>query len=1035
MDAEKVHLQADLRGILEGDVYFTPIFRQMYASDASIHEIQPLGVVRPRSTQDVSELLRYCSERSIPVFPRGGGSGLAGQALGRGIVVDFSRYMGRIHRPQGDRVRVQAGTVSADLNRTLRPSNLLFGPDPANRSVTTIGSMIAADVGGSHFPVYGSTGDRIESVEVVMADGQVVELSRHPWIGEAIPSESIPEQLARDIGLLLQRNSALIIRPPWGDIVRGCGYRIEKVLDGDLVDLTRLISGSEGTLGLVTEATLKLEAAPKARGLMLLFFARLELAARAAVDLQQESLSACDLMDRRLLEIARETEPVYASIVPRGAEAMLLVEFQGEHSDEVRHHLLQLLQRLQRRGKTVVAYRLTTDTAERDLLWRLARRVVPRLYRLKGSLRPLPFIEDIAVPPKLLPQFLTEIQNVLKAERVTATLFAHAWHGHIDVRPFLDLANSEDQMRLDRLAEALYSKVFEYGGTICGQQAIGLSRAYWAEKQLGPRLDLCRRIKHIFDPNGILNPGKFLSPTPPKVNEHLRSVPVNQNQASSDLALKSVDLAWRPLEPSMTTVTGGSNLLSEDAAASGDLSDTTNSISQDKATNRRELLEFPVLLNWKDGDSLAYSVRSCNGCGRCRTGGQLERMCPVFRVHQGEEASPRAKANLLRGLLTKTMEAEILESGELKEVSDLCFNCHQCRIECPANVNIPKLVQEVKAQHVASHGLPLPERLINRTDLISALGSRFPGLSNWSLANPAMRWLLEKTFGIAQGRKLPKLSRRSFLQWASRERLNRPIKSPGRKVLFFVDQYANWHNPLLGRAFVEVMRHHRIPVYVPTQQKPSFMAMISSGDVQRARKLIKGNIKLLAEGVRQGYEIVTLEPTAALCFQQEYRYLFQNEDTELIANHCSEATAFLWAMKERNELAHDLRPLNWSVIYHQPCHARILYPHQPALQLLRMIPGLDVHFVEAGCSGMAGTYGMQRKNFRTSIRIGRELIRSVRNSTAQMGVTECVACKLQMEQGTTKPTVHPIALLSYSYGRMPELEAWFTSQNSGTVVV
>lgn len=1034
MDAEKVHLQADLRGILQGDVNFSPLYRQMYASDASIHEIQPLGVVRPRTTQDVSELLRYCYERAIPVFPRGGGSGLAGQALGRGIIVDFSRYMRRIDRPQGNRVRVQSGTVSADLNRALRPLNLLFGPDPANRSVTTIGSMIATDVAGSHFPVYGSTGDCIESIEVVLADGRVSEFARHRWIAESNPTHSTTESLCGEVGLLLQRNSALIIRPPWGDIPRGCGYRIEKVLDGDQVDLARLLCGAEGTLGLVTEATLRLETAPKVRGLMLLFFSRLELAARAAVDLQQESLSACDLMDRRLLEIARETEPVYASIIPRGSEAMLLVEHQGDEAQQVQHQLLQMLQRLQRRGKTVVSYRMTTDTAERDLLWRLARRVVPRLYRLKGSLRPLPFIEDIAIPPQQLPQFLTEVQNILKLERVTATLFAHAWQGHIDVRPFLDLANREDQVRLDRLAEALYSKVFEFGGTICGQQAIGLSRSYWAEKQLGPRLELCRRVKHVFDSKGILNPGKFLSPTPPKVNEHLRSVPLLSKQAGSRLATRpEAPLPGSPLTPASGMMESGPT---DDSSEKNPAPNAGSSIDESGLrANTRQPMELPVLLDWSNGDSLAYSVRSCNGCGRCRTGGQLERMCPVFRVHRGEEASPRAKANLLRGLLTNEIDQQLLESGELKEVSDLCFNCHQCRIECPANVNIPKLVQEVKAQHVASHGLPLKERWINRTDLISALGSRFSNLSNWSLANAAMRWLLEKTFGIAQGRKLPRLSSRSFLHWAGRERLTRPVKSSGKKVLFFVDQYANWHNPLLGRALVEVMRHHNIPVYVPSQQRPSYMAMISSGDVQRAKKLIRGNIKLLAEGVRQGYEIVTLEPTAALCLQQEYRYLFHNEDTELIANHCSEATAFLWSMHQRDELATDLNPVDWSVIYHQPCHARILYPHQPALKLLKTIPGLKVQLADSGCSGMAGTYGMQRKNFITSIRIGRDLIRAVRTSSAKLGVTECIACKLQMEQGTTKPTVHPIALLAHSYGLLPELEEWFASQNSGTVVM
>jgi FAD/FMN-containing dehydrogenase/Fe-S oxidoreductase len=1048
MEADRMHVQADLRGLLKGDVHFAPIYQQLYSSDASIHEIQPLGVVRPRSVQDVSELLKYCSEREISVFARGGGSGLAGQSLGRGIIVDFSRYMRRVHAPRSETVRVQTGVVLLDLNRDLKRRGYLFGPDPSNRSVTTIGSMIAVDASGSHFPIYGSTGDRLESLQVVLANGQVVELSQHPWASDS-PAESHAAVLAREVGLLLQQNSALIIKPPWGKIARGCGYRFESVLDGERVDLARLLAGSEGTLGLVTEATLRLDRLAAVRGLMLLFFARLETAAKAAVDLQREPLAACDLMDRRLLEIARDTESVYASIIPRGAEAMLLVEMQGTDPVNVRSSLMQILHKLQRRGKPVVSYRLTTDAIERNLLWRLARRVMPRLYRLKGSMRPLPFVEDIAIPPNRLPEFLMEVQNILKTERVTATLFAHAWHGLVDVRPFFDLSNPQHQVRLDRLSESLYAKVFEFGGTICGQQAIGLSRASWAERQLGGRLELCRRIKNVFDPNGILNPGKFLSPTPPRVSEHLRSVPKLPEQVAMPIHGKDAMPIGNAFDAAASLL--GSNQQLSDQLLQGELAklpwDETLPVAgldpqksdvgqpQESHEVRSDAISLPVLLDWSDSDSMAYTARSCNGCGRCRADGDLERMCPVFRVHHGEEASPRAKANLLRGLMTGTLEPELFESSELKEVSDLCFNCHQCRAECPATVNIPKLVLEAKAQHVASHGLPINERLINRTDLISAMGSRFPGIANWSLANPIMRWLLEKSFGIAQGRKLPRLSRKSFLSWAGREKLNRPDRSTGRKVLFFVDQYANWHNPLLGRALVEVFRHHQINTYVPTSQTPSFMAMISAGDIQRARKLIRNNIKILSDGVRQGYDIVALEPTAIMCFQQEYRHLADSEDTALIAENSYEASAYLWAMHERNELELDLKPVNFSVIYHEPCHSRVLYPHRPALKLLELIPGLQVQLADAGCSGMAGTYGLQRKNFRTSIRIGWNLISRVRASSTQIGSTECIACKLQMEQATSKPTVHPVALLAFAYGRMPQLAAWFSSRSEGRVVV
>ena len=639
MEIEKSHVQADLRGLLEGDVLFNPIYQQLYASDASIHEIQPWGVVRPRSVGDVSELLKYCHEREIRYF-LARGSGLAGQSLGRGIVVDFSRYLRVLQRPRNQLVRVQSGVVQAELNRDLSRDKLLFGPDPATRSVSTIGSMIAVDAAGSHFPRYGSAGDSLHSLQVVLSDGEVVELSRHDWTLENA-SQSRVGSLAQQVGLLLQQQAALIMRPPWSEVARGCGYRIEKVLDGERVDLSRLIAGSEGTLGIITEATLRLQPVPAIRGLMLLFFHRLDSAAKVAVALQQEQLSACDLMDRRLLEIARETEPVYASIIPRGAEAMLLVEMQGEDPAWVRSCLMRMLQTLQQDGVAVASFRVTTDILERNLLWRLARRVIPRLYRLKGSLRPLPFIEDISIPPRLLPEFLTEVQNILKAQRVTATLFAHALHGHVDVRPFLDLGNGQQQLMLDRLGELLYAKVFEFGGVICGQHALGLSRAAWAEKQLGPRLDLCRRIKQVFDPQGILNPGKFLSPTPPRVNEHLRPVPVYQSTLASwrsaadmpgDVLRADRHGAAPALEVLPMEVVHGAE------AARLPWEETAVEEPSPRVTER---VALPVLLNWSDQQSIAYSPAVATGAAAAGRRQPRNGCVPCFVCFEAKSPRPR----------------------------------------------------------------------------------------------------------------------------------------------------------------------------------------------------------------------------------------------------------------------------------------------------------------------------------------------------------------------------------------------------------
>lgn len=1036
MAPEQTRIEADLRGLVSGDVACDPLAVRMYASDGSIYEIEPLGVVRPRSTEDVIKTVGYAAEHGIALFPRGGGSGLAGQSLGRGLVIDFSRYMRRAQSPHGGTVRVQCGMVQADLNRTLAAHGLLFGPDPATRSVSSIGSMLSIDAAGSHFPRYGSAGDCVDSLQVVLSSGEVVDLARHQWAADREPTTRV-EELASRVGILLQRQSALLLRPPWADVARGCGYRIEKTLDGDRVDLARLMCGAEGTLGIITEATLRLDAIPNVRGVLLLFFERLDGAAKGAIDIAGEPISACDLMDRRLLEIVRDAEGAYAALLPKGAEAMLLVEMQGDDPVEVRQRLNQLVQRLQKRGRSLVSYRLTTDREERDWLWRMARRVIPRLHRLKGSTRALPFVEDIAIPPKRLPEFLVEVQNILKSHRVTATVFAHAAHGHLDLRPFLDLSNRADTDRMERLAEAIYSKVLEFGGCISGEHALGISRAAFARRQLGARLDLCREIKSIFDPGGIFNPGKFLNDSPQRVNENLRVVPspastlfVNDDDEIILGTGSAGPLIPNPLsassEPAPTLTLEYVPLAAPESA---------EPVAVDVPTTAPfKQITLPLLLDWTGSESIVQSARACNGCGRCRTSAAAERMCPMFRVHKGEEASPRAKANLLRSLLTGDLEPQVFESDELKAVADLCYNCHQCRAECPAAVDIPKMVIEMKAQHVASHGLRLADRFLNRLDWLASLGSRFPNVANWALDNPRMRWLLEKLTGIAQGRKLPRVSRRNFLHWAARRKIHRPTRTGGRKVLFFVDQYANWHNPVLGRAVVEVLQHQQVEVYCPTNQTPSYMAMISSGDVGRARRLIKTNIELLADAVRQGYKIVTSEPSAALCLTQEYRQLLDNEDTRLIAENTSECCSYLWQMHLQNELELDFRPLNMSLLYHEPCHSRILDPRRPALELLKLIPGIQLQDADAGCSGMAGTFGLKQENFRTSLRIGRGLMTAVKETPAQLGITECTACKLQMEQATTKPAVHPVAVLAYAYGSMPQLAGWFTSRHEGLLV-
>ncbi len=399
-------------------------------------------------------------------------------------------------------------------------------------------------------------------------------------------------------------------------------------------------------------------------------------------------------------------------------------------------------------------------------------------------------------------------------------------------------------------------------------------------------------------------------------------------------------------------------------------------------------------------------------------------MCPIFHLAPREEASPRAKANLVRGVLTGQLPPDTLVADACKEVADLCVHCHMCRLECPANVDIPKLMLEAKAAYVRTNGQPLSDRLLMRIDTLAALAGRLPGVANWALANPQIRWLLEKTLGIAQGRKLPRLARRSFLRQAVMSRWHHPSRAAGEKVVYFVDTYANHFDTLLAGALVAVLRHNGVSVVVPRQQRYAGMPMICQGALDSARDAASRNVPMLAEYVRRGYTVVATEPSAALALTHEYPILLDDdEDALLVSQHTHEACHYLWQLHNRGGLKLDFHSQRISVGYHVPCHQRALGVGSPAENLLRLVPGTRIHRVERGCSGMAGLWGFKRQNYRASLRAGLELIDAMRSGPFQFGMTECSTCKIQMEHGTQKPTLHPIKLLALAYGLMPELSA------------
>lgn len=975
---QREHILDDLRGLVAGDVLGDPIHLQLYASDASIYEIVPLAVVRPRSLGDVVACVQYAGEKQIPLHPRGAGTGLAGGALGAGIVLDFSCHLRRVLATHETTVRVQAGIAFERLASHLDQQKRFFPADPPTNPCSTIGGLLAVDASGSRSLGYGPLRQHVVKLRAVLADGSVIDAEQEPLGPSTQPGsgQSPPGGKQKLLSALANLAADADRRDEQPDALCGAGrpgYNLRGLLADGKLDLVQLLLGSEGTLALIVEATLRTLPEPPCRVTTLLLFSTLEAAARSVPAVLAADPLACDLADHRHVSLAREAEPRLQLLIPPACQAVLLVELAGRRFEDLRARIEQVVGQLQNGDSPLLGVRQAFQPQERAMLRQLARSVQPALYRLRGPARPIPVIEDIAVPPNRLVEFLPIMHGVFNKHEVTVSMLCHAGTGRFHLRPLVDLADKAQVSRSQHLAADLYEQVWRFGGHIGGNQGFGLSRTQFVRQQAGPLFPVAEQVKQLFDPQNIFNPGKVV-----------------RRSAEPEL-------------PSLRPTVADVDTLSAAAA-------------QSKDRGLRRLIE--VQLSW-DPAQVVHDARQCHGCGECRTGNLPLRMCPLYRAAPSEEASPRAKANLVRGVLTGTLELAHMSRPEFKAVADLCIHCYMCLLECPAAVEIPKLMMESKGAYVAANGLTLSDWVLTRLDRLSALAGRFSTLSNWAIRNRLMRWLMEKTLGIAQGRKLPRVARRSFLYRAARRRLTTPSRRKGNKVAFFVDTYANYHDPQLAEALVAILEHNGVSVYVPEKQRQAGMAAISCGALDYARKLARHNVTIFAEAVRQGYEVVAVEPAVAVCLQREYPNLIDDEDARLVAAHALEACTYLWRMHRQGRLHLDFRPVHATLGYHMPCRLKALQVGSPGVNLLQLIPGLTVQQLHTGCSGMAGTFGLKAENYRTSVRAGWSLITQLRNPDIQAGTTECSTCKMQMEQGTSKPTIHPLKLLAYAYGLLP----------------
>ena len=979
-----------MAGIFRGEILCDPLSRSLYATDGSLHQITPLGVARPRDREDVLTLVRYAAENHLPIVARGAGTSVGGESLGAGIVVDFSRHMHAIEEIGAQTVRVQPGIVLSRLNRQLRESGRYFPPDPSNLETTTIGSMLALDAAGSHSIRIGSTRDHVVSIDVVTGRGFHFEATNElvqPFARDSsspLDHTTFKQTLVNRLATLLGSNADLILeKQPERQIRNRAGYLLRGVLsespdfpqerpDGTIpsaaaperhVSLPRLLVGSEGTLGLFTGAILRTAALPANRSVLLIVFESVESAIKAVQTISGHQPSACDLLDRRLLTLARDLDTRFAALIPATAEAGLIVEQTGFSPSEIAQRIRDLILNLKNLHDTGRVLFEAISLEEIEFLWSLPHRVIPLLNRARGETSPVPIVEDIAVPPEALLEFVAQARRVWQKHEITVSLYAHAAVGQVHLRPFLRAPIQPQE--LEELSSDLYEVAISLGGSISGEHGLGLSRTAFLPAQYGELMRVFQQVKMLFDPDHLLNPGKVLSLDPHLTVHHLRP----QEQVATPLI--ELQLQWKPAE-------------------------------------------------------LGATAMACHGCGACRTQEPTSRMCPFFRADPAEEHSPRSKANAIRAIVDGRLPQHELASREMQRLSKSCFNCKQCQLECPTGINIPHLMLEAKAQFIAANGPRMSEWFLTRVHSWSDVLCRLSWLINPLLNSRSIRWTMEKLIGISRRRKLPPFARRTFLQSANAEWLSPPasLRDPV-PVIYFVDHYANSHDPELAFAFTRILEHQGKKVHVPPAQWRSGMALISTGDLEAARLLALHNVRVLVEFAREGCPIVCTEPAAAVCLKMEYPRLLDHPDAQLVADHVIEAGDFLTRLHARNELHIDFDSLPMRAAYHTPCHLRSLGQETPLMNLCRLIPEFQTTSVDQGCSGLAGIFGLTREHFEESLAIGQSLMEQMRSDQIEFGMTECSSCKFQMEQQSTTPTLHPLKVLALAYGLLPEVRRRF----------
>jgi len=932
-------LTAPQRALLEKagcDVAFDNLTRQIYATDASIYQVEPAAVAFPRGPAQTAAVIRAAAEGGVTLIPRGAGSGLVGGALGDGLVIEFARFNGQIGALdlQKRSVRAGAGVVLDQLNAFLKPHGYGFGPDVATSARATLGGMIANNSSGAHVPVYGCTADHVISLDVALSDGRLETLNSEPRPALA--------QLVRAAA------GEIEARMPSSLLKRWPGYGVDRYLRDS--NAGHLLAGSEGTLAAILSAELRIVPLPRRKTLALIFFASVAEAMRATVELLDLHPAAIEHVDKILFDQTRGQLQFKAArdlleLDAKPCEAILLAEFFDDDGGRLQSAANKKL------GLRTLLLREAEPMAQ---VWNMRKAGLSLLTGRKGGAKPVTAIEDTAVNPRQLPEYVQGLSKILGARGLEACFYGHAASGLLHVRPVLDLHHAEDLRKFREVADETAALVRQFKGSLAAEHGVGIARTEYMEQQIGPRLlGLMREIKAIFDPAGLFNPGKILPDGRWKIDTHLRQDP------GAPLAL--------PFAPR---------------------------------------LAFAA----KDESFIAH-LEQCNGCGGCRK--FTPTMCPTFLATGEEIMSTRGRANAIRAALELRGVSDPLRCAEMETALSNCLSCKACTAECPSNVNLALLKAELLHARRQKYGVSMRERLISAVDLLGRLGCLAPGAANRLLQSRPVRRLMGAFLGLSPRRPLPPYAAERFDRWFSR-RPPRPAGARG-SVILWDDTFVRYHEPALGRAAVAVLEAAGFAVTLAAGRKCCGRPAFSQGCLEQAAASGRHNLRLLTAGGARD-PILFLEPSCHSMFAEDYIEL-KLPGAVAVRERCHLFEAFVENLLSREPGAIRFQAESQHVAIHAHCHAKALMDTGFMKRLVERMPGRSAAMLDTGCCGMAGAFGALESKYDLSLKIAQPLLQRIAAQPAGTIVAASGAsCRHQIEHLAQTRARHLAEVLAEGLG-------------------